>query len=47
MLVTSHKTQTTKNPKITLGILALQDGLGFKKMKQVEIFGNYKKLKYS
>ena len=25
--------------------LALQDGLGFKKMKSVEIFGNHKKLK--
>jgi hypothetical protein len=24
---------------------ALQDGLGFKKMKSVEIFGNHKKLK--
>ena len=35
----------TKNPKIALGILALQDGLGFKKMKSVEIFGNHKKLK--
>ena len=23
---------------------ALQDGLGFKKMKSVEIFGNYKEL---
>jgi hypothetical protein len=27
--------------------LALQDGLGFKKMKSSEILGNYKKLKYS
>ena len=26
---------------------ALQDGLGFKKMKPIEIFGNYKKLEYS
>ena len=25
---------------------ALQDGLGFKKMKPIEIFRNYKKLKY-
>jgi hypothetical protein len=36
----------TKNPKIALGILALQDGLGFKKMKSLETFGNCKKLKY-
>ena len=26
--------------------MALQDGLGFKKMKPTEIFRNYKKLKY-
>ena len=26
---------------------ALQDGLGFKKMKLIEIFRNYNKLKYS
>ena len=26
---------------------ALQDGLGFKKMKSTEIFRNHKKLKYS
>jgi hypothetical protein len=26
--------------------LALQDGLGFKKMKSLETFGNCKKLKY-
>ena len=26
---------------------ALQDGLGFKKMKSAEILRNYKKLKYS
>jgi len=25
---------------------ALQDGLGFKKMKPIEIFGNYKNLKH-
>jgi hypothetical protein len=41
--VKAHK---TKNPKIALGILALQDGLGFKKMKSLETFGNYKELKY-
>ena len=29
----------------SLNIMALQDGLGFKKMKSVEIFGNHKKLK--
>ncbi len=37
----------TKNPEFDFGICALQDGLGFKRMKSLEIFGNYKKLKYS
>ena len=37
----------TKNPEFDFGIFALQDGLGFKKMKPIEIFGNYKKLEYS
>jgi hypothetical protein len=37
----------TKNPKIALGILALQDGLGFKRVKSMEILRNFKKLKYS
>jgi hypothetical protein len=36
-----------KNPEFDFGTLALQDGLGFKKMKLIEIFRNYKKLKYS
>jgi len=35
----------SKKPR-SLSAFALQDGLGFKKMKSVEIFGNYKKLKY-
>jgi hypothetical protein len=30
----------------SLNFKALQDGLGFKKMKSIEIFRNYKKLKY-
>lgn len=29
-----------------LFLFALQDGLGFKKMKSLETFGNCKKLKY-
>ena len=33
-----------KIPRFLSGF-ALQDGLGFKKMKSVEIFGNHKKLK--
>ena len=34
----------TKNPKIALGILALQDGLEPEYMKPTEIIRNYKKL---
>jgi hypothetical protein len=33
----------SKKPRF-LSAFALQDGLGFKKMKSVEIFGNYKEL---
>jgi hypothetical protein len=36
--------ETTKIPAFRLGF-TLQDVLGFKKMKSVEIFGNHKKLK--
>lgn len=41
------KAPETKNPKIALGIFALQDGLEFKKMKSTEIFRNHNKLKYN
>ena len=36
-----------KSPEFDFGTWALQDGLGFKKMKSAEILRNYKKLKYS
>ena len=34
-----------KSPNLSIGTWALQDGLGFKKMKSIEIFRNHKKLK--
>ena len=41
------KKESCKSLTYRILSFALQDGLGFKKMKSMEIIGNYKKLKNS